>query len=156
MVERSRDQQRSSGSVTAYVFEGLGRVAKRRADSDRKREPTELDVPRHFRKRFGFRSKQDPPIIARSSGQSGAHLPLLLDNAKGAADPTPLIEALHQRMDGGRVAQRALSQAREQLRLVVPCGEIERRVERASQIREWIAFAFDRLGRARLEAGRQV
>src|SRR5271166_3748014 len=89
MVERSRDQQRSSGSVTAHVVEGFGRLAKRRPDSDRKREPTELDEPRHFRKRFGFRSKQDPRIIARSSGQSGAHLPLLLDNAKRAADPTP-------------------------------------------------------------------
>src|SRR5271165_6246726 len=156
MVKRLRDQQRSSRSVTPHVVEGFGRVAKRRPDSNRKREPTELDEPRHLRKRFGFRSKQDPPIVARSSGQSGAHLPLLLDNAKGAADPTPLIEALHQRMDSGRLAQRALSQAREQPRLIVPCGEVERRVECASQIREWIAFAFDRLGRTRLEAGGKV
>src|SRR5271166_4215875 len=65
MVERLRDQQRSSRGVTAHVVEGFGRVAKRRPDSDRKREPTELDEPRHFRKRFGFRSKQDPRIIAR-------------------------------------------------------------------------------------------
>src|SRR5271166_7205641 len=57
MVKRSRDQQRSSRSVTPHVVEGFGRVAKRRPDSDRKREPAELDEPRHFRKRFGFRSK---------------------------------------------------------------------------------------------------
>src|SRR5271166_348362 len=103
MVERSRNEQRSSGSVTAHVVEGFGRLAKRRPDSDRKRELPKLDESRHFRKRFGFRSKQDPSIIARSSGQSSAHLPLLLNNAKRAADPAPLIESLHQRMDGGRL-----------------------------------------------------
>jgi hypothetical protein len=106
MVERSSDQQRSSPSATAHVVEGLGRVAKRRPDSDRKREPIELDEPRHFRKRFGFRSKQDPRIIACSSGQSGAHLPLLLDSAKGAADPTQLVEALQDPLRMGSARHR--------------------------------------------------
>jgi hypothetical protein len=54
---RVKEWQRSSRGVTAHVVEGFGRVAKRRPDSDRKREPTELDEPRHFRKRFGLRSK---------------------------------------------------------------------------------------------------
>src|SRR5208337_835998 len=139
MVKRSRDQQRSSRSVTPHVVEGFGRVAKRRPDSDRKREPAKLDEPRHFRKRFAFRSKQNPRVIACSSRESGPHLPLLLDCAEGAADPTPLIEALHQRVDGGGVTKRTLAQARKQVRLIVPRGEVERRVERASQIREWIA-----------------
>src|SRR5271157_3465043 len=136
MVKRSRDQQRSSRSVTPHVVEGFGRVAKRRPDSDRKREPAKLDEPRHFRKRFAFRSKQNPCVIACSSGESGPHLPLLLDCAKGAGDPAPVVEVLYQRVDGGRLAQRTLSQARKQVRLIFPRGEVERRVEGASQICE--------------------
>src|SRR5271166_1222317 len=113
MVERSRDQQRSSWGVTAHVVEGFGRVAKRRLDSDRKREPSKFDEPRHFRKRFAFRSKQNPRVIACSSRQSGPHLPLLLDCAEGAGDPAAFVEVLHQRVDGGGVTKRALAQARK-------------------------------------------
>src|SRR5271157_1921030 len=136
MFNTSRDQQRSSRSVTPHVVEGFGRVAKRRPDSDRKREPAKLDEPRHFRKRFTFRSKQNPRGIVCSSRESGPHLPLLLDCAEGADDPAPVVEVLYQRVDGGRLAQRALAQARKQVRLTFPRGEVERRVERASQICE--------------------
>jgi hypothetical protein len=59
-------------------------------------------------------------------------------------------------MDGGRLAQRALSQAREQLRLVVPRGEVECRVEPAAQFCERVVVAGDRIRGAGLKAGGQV
>src|SRR5271166_4349660 len=59
-------------------------------------------------------------------------------------------------MDCGGVVERALAEAGKQLRLVIPCGEVERRVERAPQTRERILIAVDRLGRAGFEAGPQI
>ena len=128
-VERSRDQQRSSPERDAACGRRLwarreeppGFRSEERAAQARRAAPS--------LRALRFPVKQDPRIIARSSGQSGAHLSFLLDNGKGAADPTPLVEALHQRMHGGRVAQRALAQAGEQVRLIVPGGEVKRRVD---------------------------
>jgi hypothetical protein len=51
------------------------------------------------------------------------------------------------------MTQRALSQARKQVRLIFPRGEVERRIERASQIRELIVVAGDRIRGAGLKAG---
>jgi hypothetical protein len=54
------------------------------------------------------------------------------------------------------VAERALTQTREQLRLIVPRGEIERDVEPSFQVPERILVALDRLSRAGGEAGGNV
>jgi hypothetical protein len=59
-------------------------------------------------------------------------------------------------MDGRGVAERALTQTREQLRLIVPRGEIERDVEPSFQVPERILVALDRLSRAGGEAGGNV
>ena len=67
----------------------------------------------------------------------------LPDRLDGAADPPQFVEILNERMNGRRVAERALAQTGEQLQLVLPRSEIERGVRKRpsrSRMDLWVSF----------------
>ena len=109
---RSWDHERPSRPVASNVIKGGLDVVERRLNSNGKREPSLLDEPSHFRKRFRFWFEQNPCIMPRSLREHRPHPLLLLDRLDGPADPPQFVEILNQRMNGSRVAERALAQTR--------------------------------------------
>ena len=137
------------------MIESLVGLLERLAHGDRKAETLLLDQCREVRQRRRIRPKKRPCVILRALGQSSAVSFLFGERPQCAAHPAIPIKVSQHRMHCRGMAESPIPQAADERKIIVPCGEVERRVESAAKRRERLRIAIKNFGGARLQTSSQ-
>ena len=151
----SWSEQSSPGSAFPDVIESLVGLRERLAHADRKAETLVLDELSEIRERCRIWPKKGPCVISSALRQGGAVALLFRERLQSTAHPAVPVQITQHWMHRGRMAQSTLPQAAHERKVIVPCSEVERRIERAVKRGKRLFIAIKNFGGARVQTSSQ-